>query len=225
MPAQSTSDQCERCIMWQIFSKKLDAEVLHSSTSIRKWSKTSKVKAVCGWVVLAGNNLAFSNCKCYWQSTPGQLHQTMLCKNTPVECTMVNLVDIVGPWTVFIGGKSASLSIRIFSHACMSSENGHGCPPWPICQIKPNSSSNVSLKHFPVHSWTLWKGKNWWALTMQEQQNVWFPLQVKQRNFPSPIWQDWHWDTSESFSKLRRIFKYKSQKGRYPWIKSFCVWS
>ena len=67
-----------------------------------------------------------------------------------------------------------------------------GWPSWPRWMTKPYSKRDILRKHFPFHSWILWKGKALWTSKAQPQHQTGVPKQSEQQMIPRVTWQAAH---------------------------------
>ena len=178
--------------------EKLDAEVLHSTASIWKYSRTPKVKAVDGLMVEAGNSWCL-NSWVAWSGACGQQHQLIISWWTP-EVSMSTMVFFSlsshpsGNAPSPLGSLSSLLPVALTPVAEEDTFAGQHDPPWPRCKINPSASKEVFLKNSPVHFSIEWKGREEWALRQQEWQRRLLPKQLRHRNLPSfskHFLQDW----------------------------------
>ena len=86
-----TWDRNASLVMRWILLMKFIADVLHSSASIRKWSRTSKVNTVWGFLKLAGKSLTQSRSWTYWSDDLVQWHHRMERLKIPVDDTTIRL--------------------------------------------------------------------------------------------------------------------------------------
>ena len=86
-----TWDRNASLVMRWILLMKFIADVLHSSASIWKWSRTSKVNTVWGFLKLAGKSLTRSRSWTYWSNDLAQWHHRTERLKIPVDDTTIRL--------------------------------------------------------------------------------------------------------------------------------------
>ena len=85
-----TRDGNASSVILRILLIKFIATVLHSSASSRKWSRTSNVNAVLGFLKLAGKSFARSRSWTYWSDDLAQWHHQIQRLKTPVDDTIMS---------------------------------------------------------------------------------------------------------------------------------------
>ena len=65
------------------------ADVLHSNASMQKWSNTSNVNAVFGFIKLAGKSFARRRSWTYWSKLLAHWHHLIVRVKIPVDATIV----------------------------------------------------------------------------------------------------------------------------------------
>ena len=78
-------------VMHWILLLKFIADVLHSSALIQKWSRTSKVDTVWGFLKQAGKSLTQSRSWTYWSNDLVQWHHQTERLKIPVDDTTIRL--------------------------------------------------------------------------------------------------------------------------------------
>ena len=86
-----TRDGNASSVILEILFIKFIADVLQSSASSRKWSRTSKVNAVLGFLKLAGKSFARRRSSTYWSADLAQWHHRIDRLKIPVDDTMISL--------------------------------------------------------------------------------------------------------------------------------------
>ena len=209
--------------------------VLHSSASTQKWSRTSNVNAVFGFLKLAGKSFARRRSWTYWSGDLAQWHHRTERVKIPVDETMVRLdrdpkfvIDSEGSEGWYLSGRSSPSSDRSSSNIIWVSVLG-GMEPqssrwWKRSKRSLCARRSDGSKNRPFHIWTRWNGRCAWAETQQVSHQKFEPKQSWHRYVPEVCWQFEH-DALEGRDSCWRIsMRMLCLRLRYSLRNSFCVW-
>ena len=175
--------------------------VLHSSVSMRKWSRTSNVNAVFGFWKLAGKSFARRRSWTYWSDDLAQWHHRIERWKIPVDEMMINFDR--NPCGIPDGPEGGSVTSSpspsseiwrpcIIGISTLNGRVGQSPRSWQRSNVSSCVRSSDCSKKCPFHISIRWNGSFVWAETQQALHHKLDPKQSWQRCVPEDCWQFEH---------------------------------
>ena len=198
-----TQDGNASSVIHPILLMKFIAAILHSKESTQKWSRTSNVNRVWGFLKLAGNSLAQMKCWMHLSDDLTQWHHRNEHLKIPVEDTMISFDwdwKFVPDSCVYVGSDRltrSSISSNILKSDGLSTSTLSGTEEqllgwWGRCIVSLPWRRLDFWKNCPFHIWTQWKGWFLWLETQQSSHQMFDPKQSLHQCVPGDCWQPTH---------------------------------
>ena len=182
-----TRDGNASSVICLILLMKLITAVLHSKESTRKWSRTSNVNRVWGFLKLARNSLAWMKCWTHSSDNLTQWHHWNECLKILVEDTMISF-----DWDQKLSISSNISRLDGLSTSTLSGTKEQLLGWWGRCIVSLPWRRSDFWKNCPFHIWTRWKGWFLWLETQQSSHQMFDPKQSLHRCVPGDCWQPTH---------------------------------
>ena len=190
------------------------AAVLHSRASTRKWSSTSNVNTVCGFLKLAGKSLARMRFRANWSDDLMQWHQRTDRLNIPLDdtttsfdldwkCVPESCAYVSAEWSA---DSSLNADILMFDGLFLRwvwGKVGHSSGWCGICIASCLWRRSDFWKKDPFHISTRWNGWFAWLETQHGLHQIIEPKQSQQRYVPGDWWHPTH-VTIDAIDSCRR---------------------